>query len=790
MTLNAQNFLEKIDGLLIIELLKNFAKHPQTKLSFDHLEPYKDFETLQKELDTTYELFKLLNLKENFPFHDFPDLTDIFKKLTIENTTLLGKEWLTLLKWLKTFRATQLYFLSEKQNAPFFFEQANKITYYPEWTKTIEQFIDPDGRVKSEASPKLLEIRTLYAQKTHTIRNKLQKILRYAKQQGWAEEVEITFRNDRWVIPIKADFKGKIKGFIHDISHSGFTIFLEPTEILDLNNELRELEIQEQNEIFNLLLELTNQFRKHFFDFQDINEFLLLTDKYHAKVRLAQLLDAERPYLSEDRSLSISNARNPILILKKVSQIVPLSIQLNEEHRILLISGPNAGGKSVALKTIALLTYMLHCGLLVPCDPQSHFPFTDNIFVTMGDDQSLANDLSTYTSHLQQLKNMLLNMTEKSLFIIDELGSGTDPLVGGAIAEAFLEQFALSEAFGIVSTHFSNLKLFAEQHPNILNAAMMFDQQNLIPTYQLLQGVPGSSYAIDIAKKVGIPQHILQNAQNKIGQQNTNLEQLYLQLKTQYAELQQQLHQAQQQNAQLHLLIQQNEKIHLQLQKERKNLEKDVKKQAYFELEAGIKQLKKLIKQAQKHANDLPKLKEIKQQLEEEEKQLANDLKELQQDEQPQTQNIQWAVGMKAQWNSQIGEIIELNSDTVTLLLEGNIKLQTKTAQLKPITTQAPTTSQATLKTSHNTLHNSLELSAELNLIGMRVDEALKKLDKYLETVMLSSLNQFRIIHGTGTGALKMAVRQFLKKYPDITVSDEHPDYGGPNITVCSLKNT
>jgi len=775
---------EKLGFHEIIKILQVFSKSNQAKLRFSNLEPIQNLELIHSELEKTEELKNLLIYAENFSFGNYEYLSNFIHQLSIENAVVQGIDWKSFLKAIKIFRNTQLYFLANKEKAPIFYQFANQLVYDTNWVRKIEQVIDEDGKIKNNASPILLEIRNLYAQKLQTLRSKLHKILNFAKQQGWSEDMEITVRNDRYVIPMKADFKGKIKGFVHDISNSGYTIFIEPTETLDLNNELKELEIKEEQEIHRILSELTDYFRNYIYEIQKIEEYLNEIDFYHAKAKLAVQLDAHLPKLTNTPQLKIIRGRHPLLYLKN-QNIVPLSIELEKEHRILLISGPNAGGKSVALKTVGLLTWMLHCGLLIPCDEKSHFFFIDQWFLSIGDDQSIQDDLSTYTSNLYQLKTMLQNLNAQSLFLIDELGSGTDPLVGGAIAESILEQFIQLQSFGIITTHFSNLKLFAEQNEAVVNAAMMFESKTLSPTYQLIQGIPGSSYAFEIAQKVGIPAQILENAKNKIGKSQSNIEELYLNLKTKVAEMQKELEAYKMQNSELENLIHYNKNLKSKLEEEKKKIQKDIRKQAQSELQNGILQIQKLIKEAKKSNKDLEKLKSIQDTLKNEEKRVSDDLKILFSEENENSVEEEIQVGDQVIWKSQVFEVLQIQNENATIG-SGVFKVQVKLKELKKIKQNF----QYENSVSNIPLYSQkLEIHSDLDLRGLRVEEAIKIMDKYLEDILVSGLSTFRIIHGTGTGALKIAVRQILKKYHNITFREEHSDFGGSGVTVCEVKN-
>ncbi|MCS7074949.1 MAG: endonuclease MutS2, partial [Bacteroidia bacterium] len=367
--------------------------------------------------------------------------------------------------------------------------------------------------------------------KSSGLRILLDRILRNARNQGWADDLDITIRNDRLVIPMKADFRGRIQGFVQDVSASGNTIFLEPADALPYNNEIRELKIREKNEIRRILTDLTNQLRPHLPEYENFLWFLVQVDLLRSKAQLAIRLQATEPQILEDASeLEIIRGKHPLLLLQK-QDVIPLGLRLDSQRKILLISGPNAGGKSVALKTTGLLQVMVQTGILVPTDDHSRFPILQKLFVDIGDDQSLQNDLSTYTSHLQMMKQIYDEFDSLSLLLIDEFGTGTDPQQGGPIAEALLEVFEKRRGFGVITTHYSNLKHYAAQSQGVQNGAMLFDLKELKPTYVLQIGLPGSSYAFEIAERTGIPKFIIENAKKKIGSSQVNVEQLLQTLK-------------------------------------------------------------------------------------------------------------------------------------------------------------------------------------------------------------------------------------------------------------------
>ena len=422
----------------------------------------------------------------------------------------------------------------EPESFPLLGEYAKSIKVEKPITDAIDKIIDDRGQIRDSASPELGRIRRQLISEQAGIRKKLDSILRSAKSSGWiGDDVSLTVRNGRMVIPIIAEHKRKLKGFIHDESATGQTVFIEPTDIFESNNEIRELEYEERREINRILLQLTSQLRPYVPDLQKAYQFLGLLDFLRAKAKLAFEMQAVNPAFENRQFIDWREARHPILHLsfqKAGKKVIPLTIELNEKNRILIVSGPNAGGKSVALKTVGLIQYMYQCGLLVPMREDSSIGFFQNIFIDIGDEQSLENDLSTYSSHLTNMRHFLTMANKRTLFLIDEFGTGTEPGLGGAIAEAILEDLTKSGAYGMINTHYTNLKVLADKTDGLVNGAMRFDGEHLEPIYQLEIGRPGSSFAFEIASKIGLPKAIVNRAKEKLGTQQVNFEKLLKEL--------------------------------------------------------------------------------------------------------------------------------------------------------------------------------------------------------------------------------------------------------------------
>lgn len=494
-----------------------------------------NFGLVEKLVSQTAEMKKITEIGENFPSQNYIDATTYLKRASIEGMLLTQSEFSDLKVSLHTIKLCIRFFENqEPETYPLLGEYAKNVRVDKAITDAIEKIIDDRGQIRDSASSELSRIRKQLISEQAGIRKKLDTMLRSAKSNGWvSEDVSLTVRNGRMVIPVAAEHKRKLKGFIHDESATGQTVFIEPTDVFESNNEIRELEYEERREINRILLQLTSQLRPFVPDLQKAYQFLGLMDFLRAKAKLAREMDAINPPFTNRQFIEWREARHPLLHLsfqKQGKKVVPLNIELNEKQRILIVSGPNAGGKSVSLKTVGLIQYMFQCGLLVPVQEGSSMGFFQNIFIDIGDEQSLENDLSTYSSHLTNMRHFLTLANKRTLFLIDEFGTGTEPGLGGAIAEAILEDLTKSGAFGVVNTHYTNLKVLADKTPGLVNGAMRFDGEHLEPLYQLEIGRPGSSFAFEIASKIGLPMAVINRAKEKLGTQQVNFEKLLKEL--------------------------------------------------------------------------------------------------------------------------------------------------------------------------------------------------------------------------------------------------------------------
>ena len=522
-----QNFEQKIGFDQIRQLLKEKCLSTLGEERVADMVFSDRFNEVKERLDQVSEFVRILQEEDNFPAQYFFDVRPSLKRIRVEGMYLDEQELFDLRRSLETIRDIVRFLQvkddDEEEASPYpcLSRLAGDITVFPQLIAKINGILSPYGKIKDNASTELARIRRELASTMGSISRSLNSILRNAQSEGIIDkDVAPTMRDGRLVIPVVPALKRKIKGIVHDESASGKTVFIEPAEVVEANNRIRELEGEERREIIRILTDFSNQLRPSIPDVLLSYEFLAEIDFIRAKALFAEQTAALKPTLEDKQIIDWAQAVHPLLQLslaKHGKKVVPLDIELNEKQRILIISGPNAGGKSVCLKTVGLLQYMLQCGLLIPMHERSHAGIFGSIFIDIGDEQSIEDDLSTYSSHLTNMKIMMKNCNERSLILIDEFGGGTEPQIGGAIAEAVLKRFNLKKTFGVITTHYQNLKHFAENHEGVVNGAMLYDRHLMQALFQLQIGNPGSSFAVEIARKIGLPEDVIADASEIVG---------------------------------------------------------------------------------------------------------------------------------------------------------------------------------------------------------------------------------------------------------------------------------
>ena len=828
-----QNFEQKIGFDQIRQLLKEkclstLGEERVTDMTFSD-----QHDKVEELLNQVMEFVRIIQEEDSFPDQFFFDVRPSLKRVRIEGMYLDEQELFDLRRSLETIRDIVRFLHrneeEEESDCPYpsLKRLAGDIAVFPQLIGKIDSILNKYGKIKDNASTELARIRRELASTMGSISRSLNSILRSAQSEGYVDkDVVPTMRDGRLVIPVAPGLKRKIKGIVHDESASGKTVFIEPAEVVEANNRIRELEGDERREIIRILTEFSNVLRPSIPEILQSYEFLAEIDFIRAKSYFAIQTNALKPALENEQLLDWTMAVHPLLQLslsKHGKKVVPLDIELNQKQRILIISGPNAGGKSVCLKTVGLLQYMLQCGMPVPMHERSHAGIFSNIFIDIGDEQSIEDDLSTYSSHLTNMKVMMKSCDGHSLILIDEFGGRTEPQIGGAIAEAVLKRFNQKKTFGVITTHYQNLKHFAEDNEGVVNGAMLYDRHLMQALFQLQIGNPGSSFAVEIARKIGLPEDVIADASEIVGSEYINADK-YLQdivRDKRYWEGKRQTIRQREKHMEETIARYQTEME--ELQKSRKEIIRQAKEEAerlLQESNARIENTIRAIKEAQaekektrlvrqelndfrasvnelaskeqedKIARKMEKLKE-KQNRKKEKKQVSES--QTPSPHPPKITPITIGEHVKIKGQSAIGEVLEINGKNTAVVGFGSIKTTVKLDRLERTNAapqkQEPAKSTFVSSQTHDQMYEKkLGFKQDIDVRGMRGDEALQAVTYFIDDAILVGMGRVRILHGTGTGILRTLIRQYLDTVPGVRhFADEHVQFGGAGITVVDL---
>ena len=841
-----QNFEQKIGFDQIRQLLKEKCLSTLGEERVTDMVFSDRFNEVEERLDQVTEFVRILQEEDNFPAQYFFDVRPSLKRIRVEGMYLDEQELFDLRRSLETIRDI-VRFLQKSENEeeeettspyPCLKRLAGDITVFPQLIGKINGILSPYGKIKDNASAELARIRRELASTMGSISRSLNSILRNAQSEGVVDkDVTPTMRDGRLVIPVAPALKRKIKGIVHDESASGKTVFIEPAEVVEANNRIRELEGDERREIIRILMEFSNLLRPSIPDVLLSYEFLAEIDFIRAKALFSEQITGLKPAFENKQVIDWTMAVHPLLQLslaKHGKKVIPLDIELDEKQRILIISGPNAGGKSVCLKTVGLLQYMLQCGLLIPMHERSHAGIFSNIFIDIGDEQSIEDDLSTYSSHLTNMKIMMKNCNERSLILIDEFGGGTEPQIGGAIAEAVLKRFNQKQTFGVITTHYQNLKHFAEDHDGVVNGAMLYDRHLMQALFQLQIGNPGSSFAVEIACKIGLPEDVISDASEIVGSEYINADK-YLQdivRDKRYWEGKRQTIRQREKHMEETIARYQTEIE--ELQKSRKEILQKAKEEAeqlMQEANARIENTIRAIKEAQAEKE---KTRQIRQELndfhesldtltaKEQEEKIARKIEKLKEKQnrkkekkanknQENTLSAQTLAEQQAKKEAEclaaivprsyvkikgqtsVGEVLEINGKKAIVAF-GSIKTTVKLDRLERTNAQpkqADVSTKSTYissQTQDSMYEKKLNFKQDIDVRGMRGDEALQAVTYFIDDAILVGMSRVRILHGTGTGIMRTLIRQYLQTVPGVShFADEHIQFGGAGITVVDL---
>ena len=779
---------EKLGFLDIKELIKTYCLSTMGQQMVDKIQVMTNYEYINKFLRQTYEFKNILQNDSPLPIQNFFDIKSMVEKARIEGTYLTEDEFFKVSLSLGTVFSVIQYFTDREGQYPNLEALFEHLPIEKSIIRKIEMVIDPKGKIKNNASSELMTITSGIAKAEQEARKKIDQIFKNAQNNGWTADGNLTIRDGRLCIPVLSENKRKLKGFIHDESASGQTVYLEPDEVFHLNNIIRDLEFERRREIIKLLVSLTDELRPYVPLLLSYHGLLTKLDFVRAKALFAINIEAEMPVLVKEAEIDLINARHPLLFLnfkKEKQTVVPLNIKIEEEERVIVVSGPNAGGKSVCMKTVGLLQIMVQSGLLIPADEHSKVGIFKQIFADIGDDQSIESDLSTYSAHLSKMKYFIDFANSKTLVLIDEFGTGTDPQFGGPIAEAVLENLNNKNVRGVITTHYSNLKTFANSTPGLENASMLFNNEKMQPLYILSLGKPGSSYAFEIAQKIGLSAEVLESAKRKVGNYQKKVDTLLVDLERDKKELIDARISVEKKEQKVKALLSENEQLKAYLEENKKLILKNAKIEAQSIIKNANKLIENTISEIKESKADKVQTQNLRQNLEQELKK-----HEVQEKKAPKIQQI--VELKKGDWvkfldSENIGQVLEIARDNVILAM-GDLRSVVKLNRVEKVSNKSVPKE---IRKSHSTdLTESFStFNTELDLRGMRGDEALYEIEKYLDRAVMLGLSGLKIIHGKGDGILRKLIREYLRKYSQVShIEDEHADRGGDGITFVYLK--
>jgi DNA mismatch repair protein MutS2 len=788
-----QHIEQKLEFDIIRQKLNELCLSPMGMHYVSAMKFTTRFDTVQMMLNQTAEFKQLLQLDQPFPSEHYHPIDLFLKKASLEGMFLLEHELYQLLQMLRTFGKICNYFEQRTEHYPALFQLFGGISVNQHIIKNIEKIIDEDGNIRPNASPELAKLSAQIGDKEREIRKRINRLYEKYSELDYLGDTGITVRDGRLVLPVLADHKRHVGGFVHDESATGQTVYIEPAEIFDLNNILRELQIAYRRERERILTELTNRIRPDIPELSKYAQKMGIADFIRAKALLAIAFDAHIPLLHKLPIVKLKQAYHPLLKLhldKNKLHTEALYVSIAHENRILVISGPNAGGKSICLKTIGLLQYMMQCGLAVPCSADSEMCVFKELMVDIGDEQSIENDLSTYSSHLRHMKYFTDFADTKTLFLIDEFGTGTDPQFGGPLAEAILDKLMRKGAYGVVTTHYTNLKTYASNTRFVQNASMLFDNANLIPLYKLEQGKPGSSYAFEIAQKTGLPADVLLYAKSKIGDKQKRVDDLLIELEREKKHVNELRERFEKKDKEANDTHERYQKLQQELESRKKQYILDAKAEALSiisEANSKIEQAIREIKEKKGETETMRKVRaEIKQETEKLKEETAQPKQTLNAPKQP-ANDIVLGMQVKIAGQTEAGEVIELKKGKAHVAF-GFINTWVEVDKLVP-EIAALNKVKPVSQVSMNVNTKLQNFQTELNLIGIRGEDAIKQLQLYMDDAYLLGFKQVRIVHGKGYGILRKLVREWLRKSGMVeTIADEHIEMGGDGVSIVTLK--
>ncbi len=816
-----ENFEKKIGFDKVREMLEKKCLSSLGRTMVQRMEFSSSFEFIKTLLDQTEEFRQICMFEDSFPVNNYIDVRESLTKIRVEGTFLDVFELHNLKRSLDTIKAITNFFRKRDDGKyPALIELSKPIDTFPEILNRIDGIINKNGVIRDNASPQLLEIRNSIRSKESSVSRVMHSILKRAQSEGLVDsDISLAIREGRAVIPVNASDKRKIKGYVLDESATGKTVYIEPVEIIEVNNEIKELRYAENREIIKILTEFTDFLRPYIDNLIYSYEYLGLIDFIRAKALFAILINADKPIVEDKQQVFLRDAVHPLLFLSLKNEgrnVVPLNIRLDKEQRILLISGPNAGGKSVCLKTVGILQYMMQCGMLVSALANSEMGIFKKLFIDIGDEQSIENDLSTYSSHLVNMKNFVKNANERTLLLIDEFGTGTEPMLGGAIAEAVLQDINNNKALGVITTHYTNLKHFASSAEGIQNAAMMFDLAKIEPLFRLEIGKPGSSFAFEIARKIGISEKILAMATNLIGEDHISFDKHLRDIARDKRYWENKRSKIKDNEKKLDKVLERYGDELQQVKELRKEIIHKAKKEAQEIVDGANKEIEKTIRTIKevnaekektnvvrkkfekfrdseidsKSEEDLRIEKKIKQLKDRETKKQTGKKESVKAEKKKIPVDVSIKVGDKVKLigQSTVGEVVEINKGNL-LVAFGSLMTSISDRKVEKISKtefrKKTKTYSISSETSFSLHEKKLDFKQEIDVRGKRVEEVLREITEYIDDAIMVGTSDVKILHGKGNGVLRQYIREYLHTVDVVSYyGDEHVDFGGAGITI------
>jgi DNA mismatch repair protein MutS2 len=814
-----QSFESKTGFDRIRELIRDYCSGESGRELADRIEFGSSFELIKPLIDETWEMQQLISFGEPFAFDNSFEIRPALNKIRIEGAYVTQEELFNIKRHLESLRSVLVWFRnSDEKNYPLLRGRATQTKYYPEVYDLIDRIVDKNGIIRDSASRRLKDIRSELATLSVQVTRRLQAILKNARADGIVDgDANISIRNGRGVIPVNVYNKRKIQGLVHDQSASGKTVYIEPAEIVELNNDIFELEHEERREIVKILIAASDGIRPYIDEMTASAGYMATIDFIRAKAQLGRKLGSVKPLLVKGPHINWRGAIHPLLFLAfeklKERRVVPLDLTLDSKQRILVVSGPNAGGKSVCLKTAGLLQYMLQCGLTIPVREGSEAGLFSDIFIDIGDEQSIENDLSTYSSHLVNMKFFLKNSGKATLLLIDEFGAGTEPVLGGAIAEAILTELNGRGSFGIITTHYTNLKHFASNNEGVVNGAMAFDNHLMQPLFSLITGKPGSSFAFEIAKKIGLPDSVLAGASEKAGKENIVYDKFLRDIARDRRYWEKKRESIRRQEKRLEEIEAAYEESLKSVKEKKKEILEAAKKEAENILSGSNRIIENTVREIREAEADRERTREARKRLADFKEDLHKKGSEASIEQvipsnvpkskgrvvtaknkvhlvKPEKRVLAAGSFVKMEESDSTGRIEEIN-DQVAVVSFGNVTIKLPMERLLPSTksnydrdhrrnTKPVLDWESTARKS--------SFRSQLDLRGVRAEEAIRKVQDFLDQAWSISYPSVSILHGKGTGVLRHQIRQYLATLGYVREFDDAPvEQGGAGITVVEL---